>query len=219
MRGLDTILMRTCEFDNVFSIDPMQIRSFLFQHGFVLDDQRREAILNDAAVQFQTTPQQIETLMFGDLEENQRIRHIPPITSQKLQQLYNLETTETLLAFAEDLQITLSSQYQEFFWTIKQLNLMYETTGTTIHVTGPLGIFQKNLRYGSAFAKLFSVLLKSPNWSLIAQINLPFQNKERIYTFKLDAKNLPEFPKYIDSKIEFDSTIERTFYREFQTNT
>ncbi len=79
-----------------------------------------------------------------------------------------MEITETLLAFAEDLQITLSSQYQEFFWTIKRLHLMYETDGTIIHVTGPLGIFQKNMRYGSAFAKLFSVLLKSLDWSLFS---------------------------------------------------
>ena len=49
-------------------------------------------ILNTVAVQFHSTPQQIETLMFGDLEQNQIIRHTPQITPQQLQQLYNLET-------------------------------------------------------------------------------------------------------------------------------
>jgi len=109
------------------------------------------------------------------------------------------------------MDIQIEENYQEVFWKIKQLGLMYFIQDGRIYLDGAVSLFKMTERYGTALAKLLPTIMKCNKWSLKASILKKTMQGKRIYDFTLDNTR-QIFSIEPDSNLEtFDSAIEKEF--------
>ena len=215
VRGFSTLLERRCEFESSSSLNGREIRKFLFERGFVLNEEERGRVLAEAGEHFGVLPEEIEEAMFSDLKEEQLIKKFYSLPPIELVKRYNLSLTQTLLFDALELMVRISGNYQEVFRQIKYLGLMYEIEGNEIKITGPASIFKKTRKYGVSMAKLIPSIIKADIWNIKAKIE---QRKEaRIYDFELSCYDKVLLPKYSEPIEHFDSEVEEKFYNDFNS--
>ncbi|OYT59224.1 translation initiation factor IF-2 [Thermoplasmatales archaeon ex4484_30] len=215
VRGLSLLLERRCEFESISLIDGKKIREFLFDRGFVLSEEERNKIIDEACKHFNLSREEIEEAMFSDLKEEQIIKkfyYIPPL---ELIKRYNLSLTQTLLFDALEMLFTISGNYQEVFRKIKYLGLMYEIEGNEVKITGPASLFKKTRKYGVAMAKLLPSIINADKWRIKAKIEL--RREARIYDFELSFNDDILLPRYTEQVTHFDSEVEERFYNEFKS--
>ncbi|MHA1855104.1 MAG: DUF790 family protein, partial [Promethearchaeota archaeon] len=218
IRGLAELLKRRCEFHPNSSLDSKEVRTFLFDHGFVLNEEKRKEVLKAAADHFGVSEQEIEEAIFMDLLKEQIFTIPDPPTPQELIRSYNLSLIQTLLFNAVELTFTVFDNFQQIFRMINYLGLMYEIEDKKIKVFGPLSILKKTRKYGTSLAKLIPLILRAEKWSLEAKILMNRGNQPKIFTFELNSAENILFPKYnefTNDKI-FDSEVEKKFYNEFK---
>ncbi|HEC88684.1 MAG TPA: DUF790 family protein [Thermoplasmata archaeon] len=215
VRGLSLLLERRCEFESISLIDGKRVREFLFDKGFVLNEEERNKIIDEACKHFNVSREEIEEAMFSDLKEEQIIKkfyYIPPL---ELIKRYNLSLTQTLLFDALEMLFTISGNYQQVFRQIKYLGLMYEIEGNEVKITGPASLFKKTRKYGVAMAKLLPPIINADKWRIKAKIEL--RRKARIYDFELVSNDDVMLPRYMEKVTHFDSEVEERFYNEFKS--
>jgi predicted nuclease of restriction endonuclease-like RecB superfamily len=145
------------------------------------------------------------------MEENLIIKEFQTITPEYLLRKYNLSLTQTLLFKATGMEIQIEDNYQEVFWKVKQLGLMYSIKDNRIYLDGAVSLFKMTERYGTALAKLLPTIMKCKKWSIKASIMKKTMHGTRIYDFTLDDTT-PIFSIEPDSNLEtFDSAIEKEF--------
>jgi uncharacterized protein len=216
IRGLAEIITRKCEFIQGTDLNSKKIRTFLFEKGFVLNEDQRMKALRDAAVNFETSIDEIENAMFADLPREQILTTLPNLSAIELIKTYNLSQTQTLIFNALDLSITIKGDYQQIFRMINYFGLMYEINGDIIKITGPNSIFKKTRKYGTQLAKLIPFIINTVNWSLEAKVDYSYGNNTKIYSFELTSNSKIPFPSKEINKTQFDSEIEKQFYIDFK---
>jgi predicted nuclease of restriction endonuclease-like RecB superfamily len=216
VRGLSTLLERRCTFTSSSDLSGKEIRSFLFQHGFVKTIEDRKKILEEAAKQFHTSTTHVEEAFFSDMPEEQLLSTVNPVSAEELMQQYNLSLTQTLLFDALELMFTAEENYQQIFRHIKYLGLMYEINGG-VHVTGPASLFKKNRKYGTSLAKLLPSIVRAKTWEINAQIETCIGGEPRLFTFSLTSKDNVPLPVTSDLVTHFDSDVEHQFYQDFSS--
>ncbi len=216
VRGLAILLERRCEFEERNALDGKEIRKFLFDRGFVVDDYEREKILEEAEKFFKVSKKEIEEAIFSDLKEEQIIKKFYPFPPINLIKNYNLSLTQTLLFDALELNFVVEGNYQQIFRRIKYLGLMYEIEDNEIKVTGPASLFKKTRKYGTSIAKLIPSIINANKWKIKAKIEI--KGKEpKIYDFEITSHDNILLPTYVDTIIHFDSQIEEKFYNDFKS--
>ncbi|MCK5030929.1 MAG: DUF790 family protein, partial [Thermoplasmatales archaeon] len=156
VRGLSILLERRCSFVASSDLPGKEVRSFLFEHGFVTTLEERDKLLDESSQYFHASKQKVEEAMFSDLWDEQVLSEFNPLSSDELIRMYNLSLTQTLLFDALGLNFKVEGNYQHVFRQIKYLGLMYEINDG-IRVTGPGSLFKKNRKYGTSLAKLLPV--------------------------------------------------------------
>lgn len=214
VRGLSTLLERRVTFMPSSELSGREVRSFLFEHGFVKTMEEREKLLERAAQQFLTSKQQIEEAIFSDLEEEQLVSEFAPLTPEELVRRYNLSLTQTILFDALEFTFKVEENYQHIFRQIKYLGLMYEINNG-VQVTGPASLFKKNRKYGTSLAKLIPVIMKAKHWKIHAKIETLVGREPRILDFDLNSENNVLLPETTESTSHFDSKVEQQFYNDF----
>ncbi|SNQ61068.1 hypothetical protein MNV_2290009 [Candidatus Methanoperedens nitroreducens] len=68
------------------------------------------------------------------------------------------------------MEIQIEGNYQDIFWKIKRLGLMYLIQDGKIIIDGPVSIFKMTEKYGTALAKLLPTIMKCSKWNLKASI-------------------------------------------------
>jgi uncharacterized protein len=112
------------------------------------------------------------------------------------------------------MEIQIEDNYQQVFRKIKQLGLIYSIHDGKISLEGPISLFKLTEKYGSAFARLLSTVMKATRWSLKACISRKTFQGKRIYEFTLDHTRRPIFGTELETaEIDFDSAIENEFYQ------
>ena len=216
VRGLAILLERRCEFEKKTDLDGKEIRKFLFDRGFVVDDYEREKILEEAERFFKVSKKEIEEAIFSDLREEQIIKKFYPFPPINLIKNYNLSITQTLLFDALELNFTVEGNYQQIFRRIKYLGLMYEIEDNEIKVTGPASLFKKTRKYGTSIAKLIPSIINANKWKIRAKIET--RGKEpRIYDFEITSHDNILLPAHVEPIIHFDSQVEEKFYNDFKS--
>jgi len=215
VRGLSTLLERQCEFKPSSELNANEIRNFLFERGFVITEEERNKVLEQAAINFNVSQEAIEGAMFSDLEEEQILVNCDLPSSQDLVRQYNLSITQTLLFDALEMSFQVEGNYQQIFRTIKYLGLMYEIN-EEIKVTGPASLFKKTKKYGTSLAKLVPAIITAKTWKINAKIESKVQMEPRIFNFELDSETPILFPSLKESIIHFDSNVEAKFYQDFR---
>lgn len=223
VRGLAELLERRCEFETstpTDAISPQELRSYLFRQGYVTSPEERKMMLERAAQELDIEPEEIERIFWADREEEEILKRFDPPSPSELLKQYNLSLTQTLLFDATELEFTIKGNFQEIFWQIKRLGLMYEVRDperVKVKVTGPASLFG-GTRYGTAFAKLLPAITRAEQWSLQAKIKALAgvgrgrAREPRIYEFKIDsAKKELLKAELKEPQEQFDSQVERDF--------
>jgi hypothetical protein len=246
VRGLAQLLERRSLFEPCYTIEPPELRRWLFREGYVTSHQERRARFEEAARCFGISAEELERTFWADREENHILRGFlegraapkgepapdlleePGIAPQDLLRQYNLSLAQTLLFDALELWFEVSENYQQIFRWIKCLGLMYEAVEVPdgrvkVKVDGPASLFKETTKYGTALAKLLPALVRAQEFRLEARIK-EGQNR---YTFELDHSKRSLFPlldshrdrESADASIpleRFDSAVEANFYRRIR---
>lgn len=213
IRGLTQLLERKCVIGMNSVIEPATARKAVFEecNGVVSDIKDRMEIIDRVARKLSVEPDTLEMALWADMEENLIIKEFQAITPESLLRQYNLSLTQTLLFKATGMEIQIEDNYQDVFWKVKQLGLMYSIKDDTIYLDGAISLFKMTERYGTALAKLLPTIMKCNKWSIKASIMKKTMQGTRIYDFTLDNAT-PIFSIEPDSNMEsFDSAIEKEF--------
>lgn len=215
VRGLSTLLERRCSFVSSSDLSGRDVRSFLFEHGFVTTLEERDKLLDEASQYFHVSKSKVEEAMFSDMWEEQVLSEFNPLSPDELIRRYNLSLTQTLLFDALGLNFKVGGNHQYIFRQIKYLGLMYEIDDG-VRVTGPGSLFKKNRKYGTSLAKLLPVVMNAEKWQIHAIIETTIGGEPRVLDFDLDSDSKVAFPASTESIAHFDSEVEQRFYRDFE---
>ena len=136
----------------------------------------------------------------------------------ELLKTYNLSLTQTLLFDSTELKFTVPGNWQQIFFNIKRLGLIYEVfqlESFWVKIDGPASLFKLTRKYGTSIAKLIPVIMANSEWRIEAKILWKFTNE--ICNFRIESSkqgSILKSPK--PSAITFDSTVEADFSRRFQ---
>ena len=213
IRGLAQMLERRCVIGMNSVIDPSTARRTVFEEckGSVSDVKERKEVMDRVARKLSVEPDALENALWADMEENLIINEFQTIAPEVLLRQYNLSLTQTLLFKATGMEIQIEDNYQEVFWKVKRLGLMYFIQDGRIYLDGAVSLFKMTERYGTALAKLLPTIMRCSKWCLKASILKKTMQGKRIYDFTLDNTR-QIFGIEPDSYLEtFDSAIEKEF--------
>jgi uncharacterized protein len=213
IRGLTQILERRCIIGQDSIIEPVTARKTVFEEckGAVTDINERTEVIGKAATKLSVEPSKLEKALWADMEENLVIKEFKTITPENLLKQYNLSLTQTLLFKATGMEIQIEDNYQQVFWKIKRLGIMYSIQDGKIYLDGAVSLFKMTERYGTALAKLLPTIMRCSRWGLKASILKKTMQGKKIYDFTLDNTR-QIFSIEPDSNLEtFDSAIEKEF--------
>jgi predicted nuclease of restriction endonuclease-like RecB superfamily len=213
IRGLTQILERKCIIEQDSIVEPVTARKKVFEEckGAVTDIIERKEVIDRVASKLSIEPSELENALWADQEEKLIIKEFKTITPENLLKQYNLSLTQTLLFKATGMEIQIEDNYQQVFWKIKQLGLMYSIQDGKIYLDGAVSLFKMTERYGTALAKLLPTIMRCSRWGLKASILKKTIQGKKIYDFTLDNTR-QIFSIEPDSNLEtFDSAIEKEF--------
>lgn len=211
VRGLSALLERRAEFEQQAPMPPAELRTAVFERGFVTDARERQQVVAAVAAEHDLTPEAVEDHLWADREDEHVLVTAPDIEPAALLRQYNRSLTQTLLFDAVELAFTASGNYQAIFGHLKYLGLMYRVDpDLTVTVTGPATLLKRTRKYGTSFAKLLPTIMAADEWRVKAQVETEVGGEPRLYEFTLDSGRAGLFPeaRAVDS---FDSEVERDF--------
>ncbi len=220
-RGFAAIIERNSIFKEKWTIDPLALRLFLFEQGYVTIDKERNVMLKKAAEHFNVDIETVKKDFWADKEENHILVKPPYLETDELLKRYNLSLLQTLLFDALGLRMIVGGNYQRIFGTIKYLGLMYEAENavdgqTIMRVTGPASLFKKTKKYGTSLARLVPYVIRAGQWRIQAKVETIVAGEKRIYDFEMDDSDGNVFPEYVEEE-SFDSEVEREFAVHFRS--
>ncbi len=219
LRGLAKIIENNIRYGSSASLNPYEVRKFLFSKGFVTTRDDRQKVIQEASERFGSTVEEIENSMFADLEEESLIEDIRIKDPEELLRRYNLSLLQTSLFNSLRMSFWSESEHKKIFWAIKRLGLMYEIGDEIkdgITLTGPASILKQTRKYGTSFAKIVPFIVSSPKWWIRAEIVDEFSRK--IYRLEISSgPNSVFFPKRPEA-IEFDSSLEEELYARLKAS-
>ena len=239
LRGLAKVLSDAATFANEPPVDPTDLRAALFAraaergpvvaHPDVLHPSIREMLVRDVAESFGLTLTAVENALYADLPGEQLLLDIGPTwTAQELVGRYNLELARGLLYWASEMRLTVQGGYKDLFKYLKLFKLMHTIQtlpkgGYAITVDGPLSPFvQATLRYGFQMAKFLPGLMLCPEWTMEADIHLPWKRvqsdtaKPSPLHYRLDSRSRTELRSHYTASAAYDSLLEEDFAAEFE---
>lgn len=237
LRGLAKVLSDDATFANEPKIDPTDLRTALFTHaaerGPVVDRPDllhppiRETIISEVAESFGLTPAEVEHTIYADSPEEQLLVAVGPMrTEQELIGRYNLELARGLLYWASEMRLTVQGGYKDLFKYLKLFKLMHTIRplakgGYAVTVDGPLSPFvQATLRYGFQMAKFLPGLMLCPEWTMQADIHLPWKRSQgetappAPLRYRLDSRST--LRSHYTASAAYDSLLEADFAAEFE---
>lgn len=223
VRGLATLLERRCIFASLAE-DVWRLRKEVFSDaermGGVYDEDKRRKVLEAVAKHEGLTPEELENMLWADLDEEKELVHFDAPSSDELIKEYNLSLLQSILLRGLELEFYLERGWRDVLWAAKRLGLMYEAylrdEGPVIRVQGPASLLRLTERYGSSLAKLLPYIIRHRGWRIRARVVWRVQGVKKYTELELDHdKARPFLPQYPVEPERFDSEVEERFYREF----
>jgi hypothetical protein len=198
IRGLSTLLERRCRFEAESHIDPREARRTVFaeanRHALVATEEEKKAVFSKAASTLSISPQQLQTSLWSDLDEELVLKDFIPIAGEDLLRQYNMSLTQTLLFRATAMEFEAGGNYKQIFRRIKYLGLIYtvqkEDESFKVTVDGPMALFKLTDRYGTSLAKLLPTIVEAGEWRLKASVVGGERHSPRILQLELDSRNV-----------------------------
>ncbi len=224
VRGLSLLLDRRGTFTCNSKVSPVDLRKKLFaaaeKLGFPTTLERRRRIVEAVASELALSPEVVEASFYADLDDELVLERFEAPSASELLEHYNLSLTQTLLFDAVELRFAASGNWQNMFYTVKKLGLMYEVYRDGdcfwVKVDGPVSLFKLTKRYGLGIAKLLPAVVANSEWTVGAKILWKYTNE--ICNLKLDSRkhgSLLRKPS-LQAPASYDSAVEEAFASQFQ---
>jgi predicted nuclease of restriction endonuclease-like RecB superfamily len=225
VRGLSFLLDRRSRFKCNDKVNPVDLRRKVYHAtgklGLPTTPEQRRRIVEAVALELKVTAEMVEEFFYADLDTESILEEFEPLSAVELLQQYNLSLTQTLLFGSTEVRFTSSGNWQNIFYSVKKLGLIYEAYqdgGFWVKVDGPASLFKLTKRYGTAIAKLLPVIVASSEWTVEAKILWKYTNE--ICDFKMESwKHQALLRKPKASIQSFDSIVEEDFSGRFQALT
>lgn len=186
--GLIKVFSDNCRFEEIAGIDAVKIRELTF--GFAsqmrgegllptnLDIRKKifELVGNSVGV----IPDDIDSLLYSDLESENKLLSVPQINPQNLIHRYNLALAQGALLNSTKLIVKLPSstpparlkQLMRWLKFNRLLCAVEKNTdgGLTLGIDGPLSLFRTTQKYGLQIALFLPALLLVPEFELEAEL-------------------------------------------------
>ncbi len=218
VRGFSKLIERECKFERATKLDPLSVRMFLFERGFVTSLSERRRIIKEASEHFGVSDEEIERAMFADVEEENILKEIPNITPEELIKRYNLSLLQTTVFNSLRLTFWISSNHKNVFRKMKWLGLMYELHENDgkllVSLTGAASILKMTRKYGTSMAKLIPEIIKAKEWWIRAEVLDEYER--RIYFLEISDRFRSLFPLEYEERVDYDSSLEEEFARRIK---
>ena len=219
VRGLAKLLAREATFETRAPLPPERARRSAFEaaeHVGVVTERDRERALSQAADRLATSPDDLESSLYADLDDRQTLAEVTTrYDPDSLCQQYDLSLAQTVLFDAIEVRIK-SDDPKAVISAVKRLGLMYEIEragdGREIVVTGPTTLFRRTRRYGTRFARLLRSVAKTAEWRLVATVDDDGTDRRLVLT---DGDvTVPDHEPV--TEVTFDSGVEADFATRFE---
>jgi len=225
-RGLIHLLLKRTSFAKpATKIDPIKARLEIFTeasklYSFTLNEGERAIVFKKVSERLKIPVEELIKAFKAVHEEEQVVEFFEEISPEELLKYYNLSLAQTLLFKALNIDAEIQAtgtQAKIILFNVKRLGLMYTAEqvpqGIKLTIDGPASAVKQTERYGTRLAKLLPYIISLPRWRIYAKI----KKQNRVYNFYLTDKYSSLFPKIELKLIEYDSDVEETFYKRFQT--
>jgi len=222
VRALALLLDRKGTFICNSKINPIELRRKIYQAaeklGLPTTPEKRQKIINAAASEMALTPENFESYLYADLEDELILEKFTSPSPNELLEQYNLSLSQTLLFDSTELTFTASGNWQNLFYFVKKLGLIYEVyrdNGLWVKIDGPASLFKLTKRYGISIAKLLPIIVANPEWTVNAKILWKYTNE--ICNFKIESQKHSSLLKKLNlPTVTYDSAAEESFANQFQ---
>ena len=252
VRGMSALLERRCIFErsnNSFTASPLFIRRKLFtesaQQGLALSASKRQKIIEQTATDMHITSDEVEGVMWSDMDENLIMVKFDSVDATGLILQYNLSLFQTLLFKCTGMEFYVKGgvHWKNVLRRVKKYGLMYilehhfdadskDNNDDSIKciLEGPLSLFKMTERYGTSMSKLLPSIVHTPDWKIKGSIIKRTDSGQKIYSFELSSKdsgkffgpnvnNTSQYQKGSirddDKRSTYDSSVEFEFAKKF----
>ncbi len=188
-RGLAKTLSDRSDFAVEAPLPPAELRARLFdatgqRPSRALAAQAKQALAEELGL----TPEALESLIYADRKEEQRIAKCDVPDGEWLLHRYNVGLVQACLLKAEHVEVALDGptpeRARQLFRLIQFNGLMYRVTPTAtgyrVYLDGPASVLRHSTRYGMSLATFFpGLLLQECSWTLDATVRWGRKRKLR----------------------------------------
>jgi hypothetical protein len=186
-RGLREVLLGLCEFEGPSGPEPSALRLEVFEEagrcfpvGLDEGSVSRQEVLERVALRRGLAAADLEAGLFSDLKDREILKAVGLARPEDLGNRYNVALVQTLLAHAEDLELSLTSpspsDLRRLVRWLRFYELLYEVVpseeGLRLQLDGPLAVLGSR-SYGRHLAAFFPALLLLPQFALRATVKFP----------------------------------------------
>lgn len=203
-RGLAKVLEDRAEFEMVADVKPEVLREKVFSAAAAerlrlkaegrREHFRREVILTRVGAELGVDPQQVASSLFADLKDEARMLSFGDLSAQRLVDRYNVALAQAVLLrstlLTAEVRREKPARYRQLFRWLKFHRLLHRVEGSmasgyTIHIDGPLSLFQSTNKYGFQMAMFLPALLLCGDFRLDAELQWGPRKEPR--TFHLES--------------------------------
>lgn len=189
--GLRKLLLDRCTFSRASEVDPAALRAAVFAAaaarpplalpGDPLGRATAADVLAEIGPQFGLTATEAAEALYADLDEQDRLQSVEPLTPKGLLERYNLGLAQGLLLKAREVRLRLSqptvARARQLLRAVRFCRLMAtarrDGADLVFEIDGPASILGPSTRYGLGLSQLLpAVALQSGAWRLDATIAL-----------------------------------------------
>ncbi|HEX8267712.1 MAG TPA: DUF790 family protein [Pyrinomonadaceae bacterium] len=184
LRGFIKLLTDRCEFETSSVAEPSEIRQKLFLEArkfqpVTPDSEKRNAVLETIAEEFQTDAKTIISSIYADLSAQQKLISFDSIEPIELLDRYNLAQAQALLYKCVEMRISVepsdAENYRSIFDWVKHFGLIHTIygdarSGYEITLTGAASLFHRSQKYGVQMSVFLPALLLCRDWRMSAEV-------------------------------------------------
>ena len=205
-RGLAKVLEDRAEFEVVSAHPPEELREKVFaaaanQRRKSLDQPERarfdrDLVLGEVARSLELEPETVESGLFADLKDENRLLRFEDLSAQRLLDRYNVALAQAALLRSVLVRVEVRGEkparYRQLLRRLKFHRLLYRVegdmaSGFILHVDGPLSLFSATNRYGLQMALFLPALLHCTDFRLDAELRWGPQREPR--SFHLESRD------------------------------
>jgi predicted nuclease of restriction endonuclease-like RecB superfamily len=195
--GLRKLVDDRCTWESAPAVDPVAIRREVFlraaAHRRALDDGfdfDRARVVEESAAALDLAPDAIESGLFADLRDAQRLVAWDAIAPSSLVEAYREGQTQAVLLRATrvvvDLERASPAATRALFRKLKFLRLLFtierrDDGGHRLTIDGPLALFDAVTKYGLQLAQIVPALRCCEAWSLEADVRWGADRKPLVF--------------------------------------